>query len=204
MSKILLKNGTALLHDATDHVEAVKRDILIESNKITKIASDISSTSARIINCDDKIISPGFVDTHHHVWQTQLKGRHANHTLLNYFPTGNFTSKLYNAEDTFWGQLGGCLEMIDGGTTTVADFAHINISADHSMHTHDEEGDRLTNDRLQSHLSYCCLWDPLSVWVLSKSNPFFNRSIRDQPEWTWRPLDAHFRRISEANTVGQW
>lgn len=79
---------------------------------------------------------PGFIDTHHHVWQTQLKGRHANQTLLNYFPTGNFTAKLFSAEDTFWGQLGGCLEMIDCGTTTVADYAHINMSPDHSTFDH--------------------------------------------------------------------
>lgn len=62
----------------------------------------------------------------HHVWQTQLKGRHANQTLLEYFYTGNFNSSVFTVEDTFWGQLAGCMEMINGGTTTVVDHAHIN------------------------------------------------------------------------------
>lgn len=66
------------------------------------------------------------------VWQTQLRGRHANESLLEYMASGNFMSKLFTPEDTFYGQLGGCLEMIDCGTTTVADFAHINHSAEHS------------------------------------------------------------------------
>jgi cytosine/adenosine deaminase-related metal-dependent hydrolase len=46
------------------------------------------SRPARIIDCTAKIISPGFVDTHHHVWQTCLKGTHADETLLDYFPSG--------------------------------------------------------------------------------------------------------------------
>ena len=37
----------------------------------------------------------------------------------------------YSAEDVFWGQLGGCLEMIDGGTTTVVDHASLTISLQH-------------------------------------------------------------------------
>jgi hypothetical protein len=32
----------------------------------------------------------------------------------------------------FWGELGGCLECLDVGTTTVVDHAHLNYSADHS------------------------------------------------------------------------
>lgn len=40
-------------------------------------------------------------------------------------------STFYSAEDAFWGQLGGCLEMIDGGTTTVVDHASITLSPQH-------------------------------------------------------------------------
>ena len=40
-------------------------------------------------------------------------------------------SAFYSAEDVFWGQLGGCLEMIDGGTTTVVDHASLTLSPEH-------------------------------------------------------------------------
>jgi cytosine/adenosine deaminase-related metal-dependent hydrolase len=33
-------------------------------------------------------LSPGFVDTHHHMWQTQLKGRHADDLFLDYMSKG--------------------------------------------------------------------------------------------------------------------
>jgi hypothetical protein len=45
---------------------------------------------------------------------------------------GNFTSSLHNPADLFWGQLGGCLECLSTGTTTVVDHAHLNYSPEHS------------------------------------------------------------------------
>jgi cytosine/adenosine deaminase-related metal-dependent hydrolase len=86
---ILLQGGTLLIHDEDDHVESIKADLLIEGNVIAKAEADIKpSAGTQIIDCTDKIISPGFIDTHHHVWQTLQKGRHANELLLDYMPSG--------------------------------------------------------------------------------------------------------------------
>jgi cytosine/adenosine deaminase-related metal-dependent hydrolase len=86
---ILLKNGIALIHDAQNHVVPTKTSILIEHGKIAEIAQDITTPAGvEVIDCTDKIISPGFIDTHRHGWQTQLKGRHANEELIEYMVTG--------------------------------------------------------------------------------------------------------------------
>ena len=59
-SSILLKNGTALIHDSNDHVDAIVTDILIEGDKIVKIAKDIPAPAgAEVLDCSDKLISPG-------------------------------------------------------------------------------------------------------------------------------------------------
>lgn len=130
---ILLQGGTVLTHGGNDHVLPIKADLLIEGNIITKIEEGIQSPPhAEVIDCTDKILSPGFIDTHHHLWQTLLKGRHGNELLLDYIPTGNFTSSLHSPADMYWGQLGGCLECLDVGTTTVVDHAHLNYSAEHT------------------------------------------------------------------------
>ena len=52
--------------------------------------------------------------------------------LCNIRLKGNFTSSMHSPEDAFWGQLAGCMEMIDCGTTSVVDFSHINYSSEHS------------------------------------------------------------------------
>jgi cytosine/adenosine deaminase-related metal-dependent hydrolase len=88
-SSIFLKDGVFLIHDSNNHVVPTKTSILIEDGKIAKIGSSLEKTEGvQVIDCTDKIISPGFVDTHHHGWQTQLKGRHANEQLLEYMVTG--------------------------------------------------------------------------------------------------------------------
>ncbi|KAH7079888.1 hypothetical protein BKA63DRAFT_229945 [Paraphoma chrysanthemicola] len=131
-TSLFLKNGTVLLHDANDHVNPTVTNILVENGKIVKIAHDIEAPKGtEIIDCTDKLISPGFVDTHHHGWQTQLRGRHANEQLISYMVTGNAISVQYTAEDAFYGQLAGMLEAIGSGTTTVVDHAHITQSPEH-------------------------------------------------------------------------
>jgi cytosine/adenosine deaminase-related metal-dependent hydrolase len=160
-SSILLKNATILVPSGNgdDTVAPLKcYSLLIEDNKITQISADIVPPSAQteVLDCTGKIVAPGFIDTHHHVWQTQLKGRHADQTLVEYMPTGkplhlqlsprgevvvaslgtnamqgNMQASNYAPEDVFWGTLSGCLEALDAGTTTLVDHAHMNASPTH-------------------------------------------------------------------------
>jgi cytosine/adenosine deaminase-related metal-dependent hydrolase len=134
LSSILLKGGTVLFHEKDDHVSPLRNtDVLIEGNIIKKIAPSIAAhPGTKTIDCTGKIVSPGFIDTHHHVWQTQLKGRFSDDALLDYMPKGNLQSFSYTPEDIFWGQLGGCLEAIDAGITFVVDHAHMTYSPNHA------------------------------------------------------------------------
>jgi cytosine/adenosine deaminase-related metal-dependent hydrolase len=93
---ILLKNGIALVHDANDRVVPQNIDILVQDGNIARLQKDIEPpANVEVIDCTDKIISPGFIDTHHHAWQTQLKGRHANQLLIEYMVAGTLVTDLY-------------------------------------------------------------------------------------------------------------
>ena len=87
-SPILLKGGTVLTHDNNNKVVPKLADLLIQDFLIQDIGEGLSSTGATVIDCAGKLVSPGFIDTHHHVWQTQLRGTHADETLLDYFSSG--------------------------------------------------------------------------------------------------------------------
>ncbi|MGL4307373.1 MAG: N-acyl-D-amino-acid deacylase family protein [Cetobacterium sp.] len=63
--KILIKNGTIIDGNNT---QRVKKDILIENERIVKIDKNIMETDSvdKIINAENKIVTPGFIDTHSH------------------------------------------------------------------------------------------------------------------------------------------
>lgn len=89
-ASVILKGGTILQHGAQDEVHTLRdTDLLVKGGVIAKIGKDlVASPGTRVIDCRGKVVSPGFVDTHHHVWQTQLKGRHSDDTLLDYTARG--------------------------------------------------------------------------------------------------------------------
>jgi cytosine/adenosine deaminase-related metal-dependent hydrolase len=99
---ILLQNATLLVPESLggDRIVPIRNhSLLIEGNIIVRIAAKIDppSASTEVIDCTSKLISPGFIDTHHHVWQTQLKGRHSDHTLFEYMTSGmlhGFTKRI--------------------------------------------------------------------------------------------------------------
>ncbi|KAJ9616824.1 hypothetical protein H2200_000543 [Cladophialophora chaetospira] len=117
-----------------DDDDSVSEGGLDDGAIISKIGRDlVASPHTKVIDCHGKVVSPGFVDTHHHVWQTQLKGRHSDDTLLDYTAKGNWQPFNYTASDVFWGELGGLLEAIDGGTTSIVDHAHMAYSPSHGL-----------------------------------------------------------------------
>ncbi|KAH7142014.1 hypothetical protein EDB81DRAFT_691484 [Dactylonectria macrodidyma] len=162
---ILLKGGTVLFHDDKDHVKPLgNTDILIQANRIAKIGKGIAAPAgAELVNCSGKIISPGFVDTHHHLWQTQLKGCHADQSVFEYIPTGFWQSYAYTPQDMYWGQLGGALEAIDSGTTFVLDHAHGNQSNEHATQALSATiASGIRSIFAYSHAPYFTKWDTMT------------------------------------------
>lgn len=88
-SSILLKNGVVVVHEADDTAKGIKADLLIKGNKIAQISPEISADAdVEVIDCTDKIIAPGFVDTHRHMYNIGLRGRHGDNLLTDYLVQG--------------------------------------------------------------------------------------------------------------------
>lgn len=92
MATLLLKGGIVLIHGEDDKVKPTEADILIEGSRIKKIGPSLAAPSGcNVIDCTDKIISPGFIDTHHHLWQAPLKGLLADLTFIPYMATSQYS-----------------------------------------------------------------------------------------------------------------
>jgi dihydroorotase len=66
MNKILLKGGRVI--DPASGLDGV-RDVLVEGGRITAISEEAVTAAAEIIDCRGKLVLPGLIDTHAHVYE---------------------------------------------------------------------------------------------------------------------------------------
>lgn len=107
-------------------------DILIEGERIVEIRPNLAVDDAEVIDASGYIASPGFVDTHHHVWQSLVRGITADWSLGDYLAGIRlFVASHYTPADMYLGQLGGTLQALNVGVTTTADYCHNLNSPEH-------------------------------------------------------------------------
>ena len=108
-------------------------DVLVEGDRIVAVSEHLEVDDARVIDAQGHIVLPGFVDTHRHTWQTQMRGICADWTLNDYFLGIRLAiSPAYSPEDVYVGNYVGALEALNAGVTTIVDFSHCNNSPEHA------------------------------------------------------------------------
>jgi cytosine/adenosine deaminase-related metal-dependent hydrolase len=81
----------------------------------------------------DRIVLPGFIDSHRHVWQTVLRGIATDYTVIDYrnLVRGAIAPRC-TPEDMYAATLLGSLEALNSGITTLADLSHNMNSPEHA------------------------------------------------------------------------
>lgn len=128
----LFKNGIVLTLDAQIG-NFMQADVLVEGTKIAEVRPNIHADDAEIIDASHRIVMPGFIDTHRHIWQGILRNIGTDHALADYF--ANIMGKLspvYRPEDAYAGNYISALSAIDAGITTLLDWSHIQITPAHT------------------------------------------------------------------------
>ena len=117
-------------------------DVLVEGKKIVAVGRYIEAGDAAVIDARGRIVMPGFIDTHHHQFETALRSFLADgillpdgnpHGMINYvdYILGKF-APVYRTQDVYINELFGGLSQIDAGVTTVHDISQIHHSPQHS------------------------------------------------------------------------
>jgi 5-methylthioadenosine/S-adenosylhomocysteine deaminase len=124
--ELLLRGGLVVTVDESlgDLPDA---DVLIRDDVIVAVAPGLSTSTpdTEVIDCKGRLVIPGFVDTHRHVWQGAIGAFTPQMTGAGYGPAVlNGISTRYEPEDIYAGALWGALQALDAGITTIADWAH--------------------------------------------------------------------------------
>ncbi|RNA66776.1 amidohydrolase family protein [Alteribacter keqinensis] len=122
MDKLIIKNGIML----DKHFNKRKADILIEGKYIKDVQPGLPvNNETETIDAEGKIVMPGFVDSHRHVWESLIRHTGTDWSLPQYLENiyyGNLGSML-TTEDMYLANLWGSLEALDAGVTTVLDYS---------------------------------------------------------------------------------
>ena len=116
---ILIKNALAVLPEgyAQDATVCIEDGIIVSINSIP-----VDFTADKVIDATDKLLVPGFVNSHTHVYMTALRNKADDLNFMtwlfdNVIP---MEDKLTDT-DAYWsGQL-GCMEMLESGITSFLD-----------------------------------------------------------------------------------
>ena len=140
----LVIRGAAVMSMDAKVGDFPQADVLVEGNKIIAVGPHLHAGGAAEIDGRGRIVMPGFVDTHHHQFETALRSFLADGILINdgsNTPSGNVTyleyilqtfAPVYRPHDVYINELFGSLSQLDAGVTTVHDVSQINHSPEHS------------------------------------------------------------------------
>jgi cytosine/adenosine deaminase-related metal-dependent hydrolase len=131
--EILITGGHVVtLDDALGDVPG--GDVRVQDDAITEIGVGLRpGPDAEVVDAQGRLVIPGLIDTHRHVWQGAIAGFTPQMTGYGYGPavlTG--ISLQHTPDDIYAGTLWGALQALDAGITTIGDWAHALQSADHA------------------------------------------------------------------------
>ncbi|HSD44492.1 MAG TPA: amidohydrolase family protein [Burkholderiales bacterium] len=141
--RYIIRGGAVMSMDSTvgDFPQA---DVLVEGKTIVAVGPNLHAGGAAEIDARGRIVMPGFIDTHHHQFETALRSFLADGILINdgsNTPSGNTTyyefilqkfAPVYRPQDVYINELFGGLSQLDAGVTTVHDISQIHHSPDHT------------------------------------------------------------------------
>ncbi|GAB2699119.1 amidohydrolase family protein [Kitasatospora kifunensis] len=132
-ARLLIRGGRLLTMDP-DLGDLARADILVDHGRIAEIEPDLGEVpGAEVIDATGRIVIPGFVDTHRHMWQAALRQIAPDHTLSDYFrDVRGLLAPQIRPEDAYLGNLLSALGALDAGVTTVQDIANLQGGPQHT------------------------------------------------------------------------
>jgi 5-methylthioadenosine/S-adenosylhomocysteine deaminase len=139
--RYLIKGGAVLSMDPGVG-DFAQGDVLIEGKKIIAVGPNLHAPGVPVINATGMIVMPGFIDTHHHQYQTALRSFLSDgllfndglpHGVKNYLDYIHFKiTPVYRPQDAFIAEFAASLSQLDAGVTTVVDTSQVGHTPEHS------------------------------------------------------------------------
>jgi 5-methylthioadenosine/S-adenosylhomocysteine deaminase len=140
--RYVIQGGSVMTMDGGEYAQA---DVVVEGKKIVAVGPNAGGGfGGEVIDATGRIVMPGFIDTHHHQFETALRSFLADGVLIldgDAQPEGNYAyytsillgfAPIYRPQDVYISEVFGGLSQLDDGVTTVHDVSQIHHSPQHS------------------------------------------------------------------------
>jgi len=140
--RYVIQGGSVMTMDGGEYAQA---DVVVEGKKIVAVGPNAGAGfGGEVIDATGRIVMPGFIDTHHHQFETALRSFLADGVLIldgDAQPEGNYAyytsillgfAPVYRPQDVYINEVFGGLSQLDDGVTTVHDVSQIHHTPQHS------------------------------------------------------------------------
>lgn len=141
---ILIKDGIVLSLDRQVG-DFMKADVLIQGKKIMSVGPNLAASAPKnaiVVNAAGMIVMPGFIDTHHHQYETVLRSLIADGMFggnQDRLPERHYTSVIqqvftpaYTPDDARVAELIASISQMNGGVTTTVDTSQVQLTPEHT------------------------------------------------------------------------
>ncbi len=173
----LIKGGTVLSMDPAVG-DFAGGDVLVDGDTIVEVGENLDANGAEVIDAAEMIVTPGFVDTHRHIWEGILRNIGTDVPLEGRVSYISFVLRTlapaYRPEDVYAGNIVSAVGAIDAGVTSLLDWSHIQSSPAHT----DAGIQALRDSGLRAVFAY--------------GFPWWGKWEERQPSWFVRAASEHF------------
>jgi 5-methylthioadenosine/S-adenosylhomocysteine deaminase len=130
--EFLVRNGHVLTMDpALGDIPG--GDVHVKSGEIVAVGKNLKAPGAMVLDARRRIVLPGLIDTHWHMWTTFLRSMAGDKPEQGYFPVTTAYGQVMRPEDMYRSTRLAAAEAIYSGTTTVNDECHNVRSHDYAV-----------------------------------------------------------------------
>ncbi len=106
-------------------------DVHISDGRIAAVGMDLPVVDADVLDGRGRVLIPGLIDAHTHLWSSQMRSHFGSSPETAYFRVRNRLADHYTPHDTYHGTRLGAAESVCSGITTLVDFFHNNRGPEH-------------------------------------------------------------------------
>jgi len=125
--KLLVKNALLITMEPGQEAPFMGYFTVEEDGRIGELhqgKAPAALKANKVLDAGGRIIAPGFISAHSHIYMSPLRGLGHDQNLYGWFKAWDYYLKHTTAEDIYWFTLHGSVDFVRNGITTAYDFTY--------------------------------------------------------------------------------